>query len=245
MTVSEDAIAKWCIENGIDPDDYFEASDEERRAMVRALADLHYRKGNSESFQKRIDEGRLWNGIAPIIATDAENKSAEPKLRKIEEKLPDVNTRKELARTNDDLAKIPSDRLSQQRLERYNHIEGTLKTVEQVMNDAEAEAARLSRRTFITGDDRKEIGVSQLLREARREGISSAGGQAIAESNVRYRSGATPRTFTIREYPINYDAKSQTWTDQPRYRVTGEGVGYVGTFSEKPTARQIREKWRS
>jgi len=239
-------MAEWCISHGISPDEYFDASEDGRRQLLKDLAQDYYKKGLTEAFQKRLDKMEIWRDIDPIVATYAESKTIEPKLVALERTVGEVNTRRELTRAREQLSEIPRERLtSHDRIARVEQIEGTLNTVENVITNLEEEFALLGRQPLITSAERREEGVSQLLATARREGITQAGGRIVGESDVRYRAGATPRTFQIREYPVSYDSKTQTWSEQPRYRVTGKGVGYIGTFSERPTSRQIREKWRS
>ena len=237
-------MAEWCISHGISPDEYFDASEDERKQLLKDLAQDYYKKGLTEAFQTRLDKMEIWRDIDPIVATYAESKTVEPKLVALERTVGEVNTRRELTRAREQLSEIPRERLtSHDRIARVEQIEGTLNTVENVITNLEEELAMLRRAPLVTRDESRNV--NDLLRAARAQGITQAGGRIVGESDVRYRAGATPRTFQIREYPVSYDARTQTWSEQPRYRVTGKGVGYIGTFSERPTSRQIREKWRS
>ena len=224
-------------------DAYFSGSDEERRALVEKLARDHYLKGKTEAYIKNV--ANHWRDIQPILQTEAEEKAIEPKLQKLEAVIGEANTRRELNQAKERYAEIPREKLSAPRVERYDRLGTNLSTIETVMTQAEEEAALLGHRPFITSEEAREQNANALLRSARAQGITSAGGSIIGESRVKYRSDTSPKPFIIREYPAQYNSRTQTWTEQPRYRVYREDTGeYIGQFSEKPTAKQIKERWR-
>jgi hypothetical protein len=237
-------MAEWCISHGISPDEYFDASEDERKQLLKDLAQDYYKKGLTEAFQTRLDKMEIWRDIDPIVATYAESKTIEPKLVALERTVGEVNTRRELTRAREQLSEIPRDRLtSHDRIARVEQIEGTLNTVENVITSLEEEIGMLGRAPAVTTDEQRNV--NALLREARARNITSAGGQVIGESRVRYRSEAPARTFTIREYPIRFDEKSGVWSEQSRYRVYREDTGeQIGAWDHKPNADEIRQRWR-
>jgi hypothetical protein len=246
-TPSERALASWALNHGLPLEAYWSATEEERRQMVKDLAQQYYKKGATENYQRLMDRQTIWRDVDIIVNREAENVAVEPKLQKLESIIGEANTRRELNQAKERYAEIPREKLTEpQRLERYDRLGTNLSTIEQVMTDAENEAALLGRTPLFTSAEKREQNVNYLLREARAQGISSAGGSIIAEPNVRYRSGSSPKPFIVREYPAQYNSRTQTWTEQPRFKVYREDTGkYVGQFKEKPTAREIREKWRS
>ena len=240
-------MAEWCISHGISPDEYFDASEDGRRQLLKDLAQGYYKKGLTEAFQKRLDKMEIWRDIDPIVATYAESKTIEPKLVALERTVGEVNTRRELTRAREQLSEIPRERLtSHDRIARVEQIEGTLNTIENVITELESEFAMLGRQPLITSAERREENVNALLREARREGISQAGGREIGASNVRYRSGARPREFSVREYPIGqYRSDTGEWREGPMFRVYDDEGKLLGTFDHRPSASEIKMKWRS
>ena len=240
-TDSETKLALWAANSGLDLTAYFSGNDEERRALVEALARSHYKKGTTEGYINTV--GKLWKDIQPILQTEAEEKVVDPKLAALERVTGEVNTRREIRSAREDYGAIPREKLSEPRIERYDRIGNTLGTIEKVMDEMEAEAALLGRAPAVTADEQRNV--NALLREARARNITAAGGQTIGESNVRYRSGAAPRTFDIREYPVSYDSKTQTWSEASRFRVYDDEGKLLGTFDHRPSASEIKTKWRS
>ena len=247
LTESERKISEWILGKGISLPEWFEASDDERRQMAKDLAQTHYSKGRTENFQRQLDKAELWKDVAPIVSDKAEEKVVDPKLAALERITGEVNTRREIRSAREDYGAIPREKLSEpRRVERYDKIGNTLSTIETVMTEAEAEAALLRRTPLFTDEERREENANYLLRQARAAGVTSAGGSVVGTPNVRYRTDTAPQPFIIREYPAQYDPRTQTWNEESRYRVYREDTGeYLGQFSEKPTAKQIREKWRS
>ncbi|KKR01670.1 MAG: hypothetical protein UT24_C0003G0077 [Candidatus Woesebacteria bacterium GW2011_GWB1_39_12] len=215
--------------------------------MVKDLAQQYYWKGLTENYQRLMDRRALWKDVDIIVNREAENVAVEPRLQKLEKIIGEANTRRELNQAKERYAEIPREKLTEpQRLERYDRLGTNLSTIETVMTQTEEEATLLGHRPFITSEEARERNANALLRSARAEGISSAGGSMIGKSNVRYRTNTEPQPFIIREYPVQYDPRSQTWSEVSRFRVYREDTGeFIGQFSERPTARQIRERWRS
>jgi hypothetical protein len=243
-TDSETKLAEWALSAGLPLEAYFEGTDEERRALVEKLARDHYRKGTTEAYIKTV--GSLWKDIQPILQTEAEEQSVEPKLQRLERAIGEVNTRSEIRIAQQDYEAIARNRLSEPRITRYDRIGTNLDTIQKVMDALEAETAMLHRTPLITSEERREQNVNALLREARRQGITTAGGQPVGESKVRYRSNAAPRTFQLREYPIrNYDERTGTWREGPLFRVYSEEGKLLGAFDHRPSWREIQQRWRS
>lgn len=214
--------------------------------MVKDLAQQYYRKGSTEKYQRLMDRQALWKDVDIIVNKEAEQVAVEPKLQRLEKIIGEANTRRELNQAKERYAEIPREKITeQQRLERYDRLGTNLSTTEQVMTDAENEAALLGRTPLFTSEEKREQNVNYLLKQGRAAGITSAGGSVVGESNVKYRSDTSPKPFIIREYPAQYNSRTQTWSEQPRFKVYREDTGeYVGQFKEKPTAREIKEKWR-
>jgi hypothetical protein len=241
LTESEEKLANWALSKGLPLEAFFQGDDAEKQKLVADLANEHYLKGKTENYIRQVNN--LWADISPVLNEKAEEATVTPQLARVEALVGETNTRRELSRTREALGEIPREKLTGERIERYERIEGTLNTVENVITSLEEEIGMLGRAPAVTTDEQRNV--NALLREARARNITSAGGQVIGESRVRYRSEAPARTFTIREYPIRFDEKSGVWSEQSRYRVYREDTGeYIGEFSERPTAAQIRERWR-
>jgi hypothetical protein len=231
---------------GLDMERYWSATDDERRQMVKDIAGQHYKKGKTENYQRLMDRQALWRDVDIIVNREAENVAVEPKLQRAERLAGETNTRPELRRTREALTVIPREKLSEPRVQRYDRVETRLGEIEKVITELEPEIGALRRQPFVTTQEARERDVNALLRVAREQGISRAGGQTIAESNVRYRTGASPRTFEVKSYPIGrYDSDSGTWSEGPVFRVYDDEGKLLGTFDHRPNASEIKEKWRS
>ena len=214
--------------------------------MAKDLAQDHYMKGRTENFQRQLDKAELWKDVAPIVSDKAEEKVVDPKLAALERVTGEVNTRREIREAREDYTAIPREKISvPSRQERYDKIGNTLNTIEGVMTQAEAEAALLGRTPLFSAEERREENANYLLRQARAAGVTSAGGSVVGTPNVRYRTNTMPQPFIIREYPAQYDPRTQTWTEESRYRVYREDTGeLIGSWSHRPSANEIRERWR-
>jgi len=243
-TESEEVLANWLVSRGIDPDAWFDGSDDDRRRLMRDLAGGFYVKGKTERYIATVE--KLWSDVAPIVTEYAEERAVAPRLQRVERLAGETNTRPELRRAREALTVISREKLSDPRVERYDRVETRLNEIEKVIAELEPEIGALRRQPFITSSEAREENVNALLRVARKQGISRAGAREIAASNVRYRSGASPREFSIREFPIGrYTSETGVWSEGPIFRAYDDEGKLVGAWDHRPSAAEIREKWRS
>lgn len=244
LSKSEQNIVDWLLAKGIDLDEWFASDDEGKRDLAKALGRDYYMKGRTENFEKQLDKFNIWRDIAPVITERAEEQTVEPRLARVEALVGETNTRSELSRSREALGAIPKERLTGDRIQRYERIEGSLNQVENVITSLEEEIGMLGRAPAVTADESRNV--NALLRQARESGITSAGGQVIGESRVRYRSEAPVRTFAVREYPASYSERTGTWSERSVFRVYRADTGeQIGSFDHRPTASEIKAKWKS
>ena len=229
--------------SALDVDKWFDATDDEKRAIMRDLANQSYKKNVTEAYVRTVE--KLWKDVSPIVNNYAEEKAVEPKLQRVEKLAGETNTRPELRRTREALTVIPREKLSEPRMQRYDQVENRLGQIEKVITELEPEVGALRRQPFVTTQEARERDVNALLRVAREQGISRAGAQEIATSNVRYRTGAAPREFSVREYPIgSYNSETGVWSEGPVFRVYDDEGKLLGRFDHRPSGLEIKERWR-
>lgn len=212
--------------------------------MAKARAQSHYLKGKTESFQKKMDDAGIWRDVEPIVTTFAEEKSIEPKLRQLEAQVPRIENRRMLLEADADLTKLPYGRLNPQRQERYGKIETQLNDLAQIITGIEQETAVLGTSPFASREESKELASRVSVAQARELGITRSGGVEVGTSRVAYRSGAPAKTWTIFEYPTgNLDERTGAYTSI--FKVYDREGRQVGEWNHKPSAAEIKTKWRS
>ena len=212
----------------------------ERRMPAADLAELETLTARAEKLTGRTPE--QVERHARILADVRSYRD----IRRLERDIAKVNTQRELEQAEAQSRTIAATDRTRADFER------TQRNLEMVRGTIQ-EFQERARAPTIMAEERREENVNALLRAARAIGVTAAGAKITGTSRVAYREGAPRREFTIRYRPtmVRETPPSRTlpeggavWTG-PRWDVYDSTGRLVGRFTHKPTAREIRERWRS
>lgn len=209
---------------------------------MRDAANKFYLKGKTEAYIRTVE--KLWADVSPIVDVRAEEKSVEPKLRSLEETVPKIENRRMLLKADADLNKLPYSKLTGNRTDRYDKLNIQLNDLANIINTIEQETATLSSTPFANRQESRELAIQVPVEQARKLGFTRSGGIEVGTSRVKYRSNTSPKPFEIVEYPVG-KMDERTGAYASNFKVYDNEGKLLGQFNHKPSAAEIKSKWKS